>query len=454
MSTKPREHTSQRPARKHRLLLGLLVVTTLVALTALPGYTAPQKIYNLDVTPSQALAGQSTDFFVTMANKTPGNSNPNSFSVTAPSGFSVTAASISAATNPNSGATITVVGSSRVDVRGLDPVKTSQYVTLKVTATTPTITACNQGGYTWTAKVWTGSNLSGDQFSLNNAGTAQQTTLVSCLSLRFAAGFVPTDGTVNEGQQVRVEVVAGSLVVTAFTGPITIELDSGPTGGTLTGNGPVTAVAGVADFPAFAATASGDYTVHAETTSTGVANSAPATFTVYDGILGCPSTTGYPNTATENGEGDAEVSVTRRENLDGTPCVPKGYILTSNDETPPGGGDTTNVVTFDQETVGGQESAHYTMDIDWTFPPGTSPSTNPATIGGETFFIDLGDGEGPREAELCPVVGYETDGSPIAGMHPADLPWCITGQSYTIDEDGNVVLTQSWDGIGDPKIFR
>jgi uncharacterized repeat protein (TIGR01451 family) len=195
--------------------------------------------------------------------------------------------------------------------------------------------------------------------------------------------------------------------------------------------------------------------------------SASASIDVWSGVLGCtPDDPETPedesnNVATATDPDLADVRVTRLSNIDPdgpegplepAACEEKLYVLTTTDEPPPGGTGDANVVTFDQAPLAGQEGAHYRMEIDWTFPPGTSTSGNPATVGGRTFYIDYGDGV-PHEAELCPVVDYDGNGDPVAEMH-AEVPWCITGQSYTIDADGDVVLTQYWDGIGDPKVWN
>jgi uncharacterized repeat protein (TIGR01451 family) len=211
------------------LVLALMATMALMATTALPGFAGgshTEKIYTLVVTPGQATSGQSTDFFVTMTNKTPGNSNPNSFSVTAPAGFTVTAASISSATNPNSSATVTRVGST-IKVRSLDPVKTNQFVTLKVTAVPPS-GSCNQTG-TWTAKVWTGSHLFGNTFRLINPGTAQQTIVLCAPDLSVSKTPVSTPISVGDDLQFDITVSNASGAGTAANVVVTDTLPAGLT---------------------------------------------------------------------------------------------------------------------------------------------------------------------------------------------------------------------------------
>ncbi|MGE5461529.1 MAG: Ig-like domain-containing protein, partial [Solirubrobacterales bacterium] len=188
-------------------------------------------------------------------------------------------------------------------------------------------------------------------------------------------------------------------------------------------------------------------------TVTDGSSTATATVKIYvaNGTLDC----GTGNTADATGSGDlADVHITRLANTDPlSTCVAKNYALTTKVEDPPGPDGPTNVVTFDQQAISGQASAHYLMRIIWTYDPGTSTNTNPSTIGGRTFQIDYGDGTGPHDAQLCTSVTYDGGGNVTGAVHPSNVPWCITGQSYTINSAGKIVLTQSWDGLGDPKVW-
>ena len=87
---------------------------------------------------------------------------------------------------------------------------------------------------------------------------------------------------------------------------------------------------------------------------------------------------------------------------------------------------------------------------------------DPATVGGRTFYIDY-TGEGTYAlAQLCTSVTYDAQENVTGAVHPDDLnttdpgsvdtPWCITGQSYTINSLGEIVLEQHWDGLGDPRM--
>jgi hypothetical protein len=388
----------------------LLAITTLVALTAVPGYTAPQKIYTLTVTPSQALAGESTDFFVTMTNKTPGNSNPNSFSVTAPSGFSVTAASISSASNANAGASVTVVGSSRVDVRTLDPVKTNQYVTLKITATTSDITTCSpQGGFTWTATVWTGSNLSGDTFSLS--GPAPTTTLTRTCELKWDTQ--PSNTTIDTNQTVVVGAYAGGSRDTGFAGPLTVNVVSKPDGATLT-VGSIAYADGQATF-----TLNGDVAGVYEVNASSQGLSTPdVEFTLFEATIACGQV------VTDETE---TVTVEWLDTGDDCTGDAKLYTLTRDG----------NEVEF---LADGASDATFKVDVTaWDPEPAQNPV--PAT------YV-----EPPTPAE--PVQWCDGTADPFAPVMPDGASWCLVRQSTEIVGEGMMQVTETFYLKGDAKAFR
>ena len=174
--------TARVGLRRHLPLLGAIAAVAFVALTAIPGFAAkpqPEKIFSLVVTPSSAVAGTSTDFLATVTNLTPGNSNINSFSVTAPAQFSNVTASLPfvAASNTNPAATVTVAGN-QVNVQFLEPMTTAEFVTVKITATPPSAEpGAECVDYPWSSNAYTGSNLSGSQFRLSNP-VGERTTRV------------------------------------------------------------------------------------------------------------------------------------------------------------------------------------------------------------------------------------------------------------------------------------
>ncbi len=205
---------SHRSNRGHRVLLGVLSMATLIVVTLLPSLSvkaAPAKLYALSVTPT-ATAGQSTNFTVTLTNRTPGNSNPNSFFTTVP--FPVSG-SVSAAivpppappgsTNSNASATVEVVGS-RVNVRSLTPVKTNQVVVLTITAT-PAPGSC--GSSTWAPNgtgVFAGSNLSGAPFSLTGDSP---TTTISCAS-NLSVTKTPVASSISVGDDAAFDITVSN----------------------------------------------------------------------------------------------------------------------------------------------------------------------------------------------------------------------------------------------------
>lgn len=155
---------SEGPLRRPRVLMVALAAASLLAITMLPAIsaTAASKIFSLSVTPATAPAGSNADFLVTMTNRSPGNSNPNSFSISIPVGFSIVGTpTISSASNPTNLSVTPQVDGSTVKVQNLTPVKTNEFVTVKIPLSTPS-SGC---GFAFTANVWGGSNLSGSTFS-------------------------------------------------------------------------------------------------------------------------------------------------------------------------------------------------------------------------------------------------------------------------------------------------
>ena len=314
---------------KRRALFALVAATLLIAIGAVPSSGATKQ-FTLEVTPSSAVAGSSTDFTLKITNTTPGNSTINSLSVNVP--FPLTPGCPPPSppglpgcthllpqpqsSNPNATATLSVVGS-QVRVQNIDSLKANQFVRLMVTATPAALPGgtCS-GSAAWSANAYAGNSLNGDQFT-NQGSIAQRTTnLLGCLTLQFVTA--PTDGAINTDMHVQVEAVAGGSVVPAFTGPITIEKVSGP--GTLSNNGPVNAVAGVADFPNLQGNTVGDYVVRA--TSPGVTNSLNAPFTLFATTIVCGQTVSASG-------GGTDVNVTLVNNVG---CVPKNATITA---TPP-----------------------------------------------------------------------------------------------------------------------
>jgi hypothetical protein len=297
---------SHRSARGRPVLLGVLSAALLVGATVLPGLSAqaaPAKVYSVSVTPSTAAAGQSTDFFFALTNKTPGNSNPNSFFTTVP--FAVTG-SITAtivpppappgSTNANASASIEVVGQ-RINVRMLDPLKTNQVVVLKITAT-PSSGSC--GSSTWAPSgtgVFTGSNLSGTVF--NRTGP-DPTTTVSCgpgppASVTFTTE--PTNTLVNDcinnlgcpatpsgAVTVEVEDAFGNHVADGTN--VTMSIGTDPTGvATLGGTLTQPTSGGFASFPDLTIdTTSSGYDLHAVS---GAASGDSAEFAITNTNTSC-----------------------------------------------------------------------------------------------------------------------------------------------------------------------
>jgi hypothetical protein len=310
---------SERFGRRARLWWGGVAVLALLLTTAVPGSAAPsspEKIYKLAVTspsPNEAAANSPNQIFdVRLTNITDGNSNFNSFVLTAPNGFIVTGASVLGtpeSSNANTGAcaswssgstcgaTTLPTATNVVWAQSLDPVKSSksvanqQFVTIRVTVTTPVINGCSAPATTeWGdpsagTTVYTGSNLSGDTFRQAQRANASTTLTANC-SLKWDQK--PSDGVVGTAvsPDPRLKVVdANGNTVTAATGTASIQIVSGPTNAALswgTNSSPVAFSNGVATFTNFQGTKGGVYVVKGTSTGYGQTNTTtdPASFTL------------------------------------------------------------------------------------------------------------------------------------------------------------------------------
>ena len=197
-------------ARHHRrALFGLLFATVLLGATALPGFAAkpsPGKVFVLSVTPGSAASGSHTTFFAKVQNKTPGNSNANSFIVTLPTGITIdptpaipavlqpNGVDATSSSNLNLSATVSwstaVAGAHTVAVQFLDPLKQDQVATVAIQTVVKTITGCSsETSPEWTAKVYTGSSLSGDQFFLPSGSVFPTTSITTSCTTITATKF-------------------------------------------------------------------------------------------------------------------------------------------------------------------------------------------------------------------------------------------------------------------------
>jgi hypothetical protein len=426
-------HMAANVSWKRRALFAIVAATLLIAIGAVPSSGATKQ-FTLEVTPSSAVAGTSTDFTVKITNTTPGNSTINSFSVNVP--FLLTPGCPGSppgppgcprvlpqpeSTNPNSATTISV-SSSQVRVQNIDPLKTNQFIRLRITATPAALPTCSNGSADWSGNAYAGNSLNGDQFTNQVApgDTRRTTTLLACVALRFVTGFAPTDGTINTDMHVQVEAVAGGSRVTAFTGPVTIEKLSGP--GTLSGNGPVNAVDGVANFPNFRGDTVGDYVVRA--ISPGVANSSNAPFTLFATTIDCGETVSASGAGTD-------VDVTLVANAG---CVSKNATVTATTSNDP---DFQHLIQILASGTGGQ----VTFVVDTTWAPEEILPGEPIPY--STVIPDCAPGPScdptdptNRETEVwCDGAFDPLDPTGMMGASmPAGHSWCRITQDTQIAE--------------------
>lgn len=356
-----------------RVLIGAVAAMILIALAAVPSFGATKK-YVLDVQPNLVVGGSSTDFTVTITNTTPGNSTINSFSVNVPFPLASPPPALLSSTNPNSQATVIVVGS-QVRVQNIDSLKTNQSLKLKVTATPPA-NPCNVG-IQWTATAYAGNSLAGDPFA-NQGTTAQRTTTVGCAGIRFVDGHTPQDAVLNTtitntdlepgippAAPVQVEYVVGGVRQDLDTGTVTLSYGTTPPSplvpGTLSGT-TATFSNGVAEFGSLQISdtapfdAAGDYTLVA--TYSSYTTESPS-FRIFDSLL-CGG-----GSYTEGAQGDAGQFQVTSQTQD---CF--GIIVNNfSGNTGTGNVDQWSII----KSLAGGNFIQGVFDINWDLGDGTGP---------------------------------------------------------------------------------
>lgn len=415
---------------------GLGAVLALLAITAIPSFAAKPpaaKTVGMSVTPATASPSTSAAFRVTLTNTTPGNSNPNSFRITAPVGYTITNAVYTSGTNPNSGRSVTFdAGARTVSVTGLDPLKSTggQNVVITVTATTPAAPGCGTVSGLWAVTGFTGSGLTGDTFARNTPDADATTTVAAACTVTIAPDPIPGVAR-NASFQVSVSVSDAT-----YAGTISLDATSEPSAGALD----ITAGTQSAGSRTFtlSGSATGDYTIRGS--ASGLTATDTATFTVYDDGITCEGTSGPID------GGGSTATLDRTDAGPNSGCVDVPYTMTvTRDE----------IVLLKDQAVVDQQGAQFRITITWGVPAGAYPS-----FGTTTFDID---GDGPIGAftpDNCDVVSGDAqypnnpDGN---GSWPdsatADQPWCFEGATVQPD-GGDLIVTESFLGSGDPTIKR
>ncbi len=211
-----------------------------------------------------------------------------SANITPPSGYTLQAGS-----SVSQGDAPTLSGNT-LQLRNLNLATSSSLdVTIKVSAT-----CTNSSAFVaWTLRVKQANNFSGppgNDFSLK-APTSAPKTKVECWTLRFASGNQPNTtqtsniikaGPDSTGDYVKVEIVDSGGNVVDTNAQVTLARYFFPSGGTLTGGGPVAASHGVASFPSLSINRAGAYKLQA---SSPVASNMPISdlFMVADTVETC-----------------------------------------------------------------------------------------------------------------------------------------------------------------------
>lgn len=443
-----------------------LSIAVLLAAFAAPVVAQNNKNYVIELYPPTINAGVNANVKITIKNNSPaGNANFNSFRLAAPAGITITSAAKHAESAGYNADVSAPLGNGKyVEVRGISPsVGKGALFSLNLT-----LDGTCGGGGSWVnsaqppaTEVWSGSNLSGQQFTPTNP-TAQTTVpcaVVLTVEPRDAVivrdtvapidphnGFAVITGAANSypaGPDVVAQVRdAGGNPVATFAGPVSIVITSGPAGA---GSGTlhtVNAVAGVATFTVgtLKLSVAGAYQLKA---TTGTSSSNPAPVFVGDGVLACASSD--PNapippeaqfSASPSGVDDpsdtAFAEGYRGPNKDNVQCVEINYAFTNNvlggpvpvyDATgntmPP------NSVSFVWEDVPGQNPA-FTYTV--TFAPEVA-GANGFPSKKSKYCVGVG--------KDCTIAGNQVElqgcVSPLVAFSsiPSGDPACVAGEMWT-----------------------
>ena len=349
--------------------LAVFLTATILAVSAMPG-NAAQKLFSLTTSPL------SSSMTVTYNNLSSGSSYINSMTLVTPfavanvalqpslvtGNTTILPASCTTATGCPAGTTISLTYLS-----GIAP-GSSGFATMSVTA--PAQQACATS-FTWSAQAFTGNAVGGTAFTApNRTTTATSDTTVTC-TLQFVTQ--PANAEVGttitsvasdpSGAPVQVRALIGGAVATSFSGQVT--LAQSPNSGTLSG-GSLSAVSGVATFPALSLDTLGTYTLTAS--AAGFTSAVSNAFKIFAGVLDCgdPFASSFANPGNLAPDQPGYASGSRNGyNKDGVAqaCVPVLYTFTNNILTPP----------FDQVRLSwdtaSQPNAAFIYTMNWRLRP-------------------------------------------------------------------------------------
>jgi hypothetical protein len=288
-----------------RVAIGAAAVLALIAAMTLPGLAAPNKTMTFqvnstgpttaDFTGAVNTAPASTSnvsFWVRATNTTPGTGNPNSLRITAPTtpspGFVITGAVVDNANSSRTSNPTVVFGPSGayVDLNRISPLQNTQFITVRITATTPAASCPGPVmSNDWKGVMYTGDTVGGGQAFNTTVSSGTKTTLTSgtCGTLEFvtaphdAATDTDITGTNFDptGDDVQVAFKVNGSISTALDGSTVTISEDGP--GAISGN-TGTLSGGLADFPNLQIDTAGDYNLTA--TVSGGPSSDPVAITI------------------------------------------------------------------------------------------------------------------------------------------------------------------------------
>ncbi len=403
-----------------------------------------QKIFSLNVPASLVSGATGVQYQMTFKNETPnGNSSIDSLKAKVTSGVTITNA-----TAPSGWVTFTA---NQVSISHIAPVKNGQTFVVTLTLDVGQVQSCTGSSVSWTAQAWTGSSFSGDTFKLLTTEINPKTGLpysqlvsqvsASCV-VRFVPGRTPANAVRNavitsaDGSTVQAELLQGGVRAGWFIGTVSIDATSAPQGAILSGNS-VSAVGGLASFPALSADTVGDYTVHASALNL---TGDPASFSVYADGITCGQTV---DGSSEDG---TAIDLTRTDAGGQDGCQEIPYTLTVSHDL---------VTLLKDQALVRSQGATFEAVITWPDPVGQYPDFGMTTI-------DV-DGDGPIPPfvpENCDVVDgvaqYPQNPNGNGDYWPAPgtvEPWCVA--SVDIHPLGDVmVATETFLGSGDPSWQR
>jgi hypothetical protein len=203
---------------KRRVLFAIAAATLLIGAMTLPGLAAPNKTMSFQVnstgpTTADFVAAVNTapastanvSFWIRATNTTPVPGNPNSLRVTAPTspspGFVITGAVVDNANSSRTSNPTVVIGPSGayVDLNLISPLQNGQYLTVRISATTPPSCPSGVQSDDWKGQLWTGTPVGSGQPFQTTSISGTKTTLTSSACTAPGAVSITSDPAASGG---------------------------------------------------------------------------------------------------------------------------------------------------------------------------------------------------------------------------------------------------------------